>query len=163
MTSPETSPESPRLIDVGQPDAIRRIAVRVREGGQPGLFWLGGFKSDMQGTKAVALDAWAAERKRACVRFDYSGHGESGGNFVDGTIGQWLEESVAVFEQFCAGPQVAIGSSMGRTRPASRVRICENHRSSDLACSGSRRRFNSMPRRISARTMTLVPISSTGV
>ena len=113
MTSPETSPESPRLIDVGQPDAIRRIAVRIREGGQPGLFWLGGFKSDMQGTKAVALDAWAAERKRACVRFDYSGHGESGGNFVDGTIGQWLEESVAVFEQFCAGPQGVIGSSMG--------------------------------------------------
>src|SRR5579859_6657530 len=113
MTSPETSPESPRLIDVGAPDAIRRIAVRVREGGQPGLFWLGGFKSDMQGTKAVALDAWAAERKRACVRFDYSGHGESGGDFVDGTIGQWLEESVAVFERFCAGPQVVIGSSMG--------------------------------------------------
>jgi len=108
-----TSPENPRLIDVGQAAAIRRIAVRVREGGQPGLFWLGGFKSDMQGTKAVALDAWAAEHKRACVRFDYSGHGESGGNFLDGTIGRWLEESVAVFEQFCAGPQVVIGSSMG--------------------------------------------------
>ena len=67
----------------------------------------------MQGTKAVALDAWAADRKRACVRFDYSGHGESGGDFVDGTIGRWLEESVAVFERFCAGPQVVIGSSMG--------------------------------------------------
>jgi pimeloyl-ACP methyl ester carboxylesterase len=113
MNSPETSPESPRLIDVGPADAIRRIAVRAREGGQPGLFWLGGFKSDMQGTKAVALAAWAAERNRACVRFDYSGHGESGGDFVDGTIGQWLEESVAVFERFCAGPQVVIGSSMG--------------------------------------------------
>ena len=79
----------------------------------PGLFWLGGFNSDMQGTKALALDAWAAEHDRACVRFDYSGHGESGGAFVDGTIGRWLEESVAVFEQFCAGPQVVIGSSMG--------------------------------------------------
>ena len=82
-------------------------------GGAPGLFWLGGFNSDMQGTKAVALDAWAAEHGRACVRFDYSGHGESGGAFVDGTIGRWLEESVAVFEQFCTGPQVVIGSSMG--------------------------------------------------
>ena len=58
----------------------------------------------MQGTKALALDAWAAEHGRACVRFDYSGHGESGGAFIDGTIGRWLEESVAVFEQFCAGP-----------------------------------------------------------
>ena len=67
----------------------------------------------MRGTKALALDAWAAEHGRACVRFDYSGHGESGGAFADGTIGRWLEESVAVFEQFCRGPQVVIGSSMG--------------------------------------------------
>ena len=67
----------------------------------------------MRGTKALALDAWAAEHGRACVRFDYSGHGESGGAFIDGTIGRWLEESVAVFEQFCRGPQVVIGSSMG--------------------------------------------------
>jgi pimeloyl-ACP methyl ester carboxylesterase len=67
----------------------------------------------MRGTKAIALDAWAAEQNRACVRFDYSGHGESGGAFVDGTIGRWLEEAVAVFERFCSGPQVVIGSSMG--------------------------------------------------
>jgi pimeloyl-ACP methyl ester carboxylesterase len=87
--------------------------VRLREGRSPGLFWLGGFKSDMQGTKALALDAWCAEQGRACVRFDYSGHGESGGNFVDGTIGRWLEEALAVFDQFCHGPQVVIGSSMG--------------------------------------------------
>ena len=87
--------------------------MRARAGGAPGLFWLGGFNSDMKGTKAVALDAWAAEHGRACVRFDYSGHGESGGAFIDGTIGRWLEESVAVFERFCAGPQVVIGSSMG--------------------------------------------------
>ena len=55
----------------------------------------------MKGTKALALDAWAAEHGRGCVRFDYSGHGESGGAFADGTIGRWLEESVAVFGQFC--------------------------------------------------------------
>ncbi|HET7887090.1 MAG TPA: alpha/beta hydrolase [Bradyrhizobium sp.] len=111
MTAPATNPQNPHFIEVG--DAPRRIAVRNREGGSPGLFWLGGFKSDMQGTKAVALDAWAAERGRACVRFDYSGHGESGGDFTEGTIGRWLEESVAVFERFCVGPQVVIGSSMG--------------------------------------------------
>jgi len=113
MTSSTADPQNPVLIEVGQADALRRIAVRAREGDLPGLFWLGGFKSDMQGTKALALDVWAAERKRACVRFDYSGHGESGGDFINGTIGRWLEESVAVFEQFCAGPQVVIGSSMG--------------------------------------------------
>src|ERR1700756_5779054 len=110
--SPAGGPES-AFIEVGADDSARRIAVRAPEGGAPGLFWLGGFNSDMKGTKALALDAWAAEHGRACVRFDYSGHGESGGTFIDGTIGRWLEESVAVFEQFCRGPQVVIGSSMG--------------------------------------------------
>ena len=87
--------------------------MRARTGAAPGLFWLGGFNSDMTGTKALALDAWAGEHGRGCVRFDYSGHGESGGQLADGTIGRWLEESLAVFERFCAGPQVVIGSSMG--------------------------------------------------
>jgi len=113
MTTSAATPEPPVFIEIGKGSEARRIAVRARAGGSPGLFWLGGFKSDMQGTKAIALDAWAAERNRACVRFDYSGHGESGGDFIDGTIGRWLEESVAVFEEFCAGPQVVIGSSMG--------------------------------------------------
>ena len=105
--------QEPAYIEVGNDAGRRRIAVRARTGSAPGLFWLSGFNSDMRGTKAIALDAWAAERNRACVRFDYSGHGESGGAFVDGTIGRWLEETVAVFEQFCDGPQVVIGSSMG--------------------------------------------------
>ncbi len=87
--------------------------MRVRPGAGPGLLWLGGFKSDMGGTKAAALDRWAAERGRGCIRFDYSGHGESGGLFNEGTIGRWLEESAAVFERFARGPQVLIGSSMG--------------------------------------------------
>src|SRR5216683_1156719 len=113
MFNSAASGQQPAFIVVGKDGAARSIAVRARAGGGPGLFWLGGFNSDMQGTKALALDAWAAERGRACVRFDYSGHGESGGAFIDGTIGRWLEESVAVFEQFCAGPQVVIGSSMG--------------------------------------------------
>jgi pimeloyl-ACP methyl ester carboxylesterase len=98
-------------IGIGQ-DA-RAIAVRHREGGNPGLFWLGGFKSDMKGTKAEALDQWGAAHGRAVTRFDYSGHGESGGKFTDGSIGRWLEESLAVYSAFCRGPQVVVGSSMG--------------------------------------------------
>jgi pimeloyl-ACP methyl ester carboxylesterase len=113
MTGSAISRQPPIFIEVGRDSATRRIAVRARAGSAPGLFWLGGFNSDMQGTKALALDAWAAERERASVRFDYSGHGESGGAFIDGTIGRWLEETVAVFQQFCGGPQVVIGSSMG--------------------------------------------------
>jgi pimeloyl-ACP methyl ester carboxylesterase len=102
-----------KYLDVGTGSEARRIALRVRDGTGPGLFWLGGFKSDMQGTKAAALDRWADAQGRACIRFDYSGHGESGGQFADGSISRWLEESVAVFEAQPSGPQVVIGSSMG--------------------------------------------------
>lgn len=102
-----------KSIDVGTATSARRIAVRLRGGQPPGLFWLGGFKSDMGGTKAAALDHWAGAQGRAMVRFDYSGHGESGGSFDDGSVGRWLEESLAVFDAFCRGPQVVIGSSMG--------------------------------------------------
>ncbi len=102
-----------KFLDVGTATSSRKIAVRRRDGGVPGLFWLGGFKSDMQGTKAAALDRWAGERDRACIRFDYSGHGESGGDFAEGTIGRWLEDALAVFASEARGPQVLIGSSMG--------------------------------------------------
>jgi pimeloyl-ACP methyl ester carboxylesterase len=103
--------ETLKFIEAGA-DA-RAIAVRAAPGASPGLVWLGGFKSDMQGTKAAALAEFAAKNGRAIVRFDYSGHGESKGEFKDGAIGRWLEESVAVFNAFCRGPQVLIGSSMG--------------------------------------------------
>jgi pimeloyl-ACP methyl ester carboxylesterase len=102
-----------KSLAIGTGTDARSIAVRSRSGVRPGLFWLGGFNSDMKGTKAEALDRWAEEQGRACLRFDYSGHGESGGAFTDGTIGRWLEESLAVFTTFCRGPQVVIGSSMG--------------------------------------------------
>jgi pimeloyl-ACP methyl ester carboxylesterase len=102
-----------KFLSVGTGIAARRIAVRSRPGAAPGLFWLGGFKSDMRGTKAEALDQWARDHGRAMTRFDYSGHGESGGSFTDGTIGRWLEEGLAVFEACCRGPQIVIGSSMG--------------------------------------------------
>lgn len=104
---------APEFLIVGTGAAARRIAVRSRPGAAPGLFWLGGFKSDMKGIKALALDQWAATQGRACTRFDYSGHGESGGAFTDGTIGRWLEESIAVYSAFTRGPQVVVGSSMG--------------------------------------------------
>src|SRR5258708_7507904 len=108
MTNSAGIDRQPGFIGVGTEEGGRRIAVRTRAGTAPGLFWLGGFNSDMRGTKALALDAWATEQGRACVRFDYSGHGESGGAFIDGTIGRWLEESLAVFRQLCAGPHVVI-------------------------------------------------------
>ncbi|WP_159586804.1 alpha/beta hydrolase [Chelativorans xinjiangense] len=89
------------------------IAVRHRPGRAPGLVWLGGYRSDMKGTKAEALDAWAGEHGLAATRHDYSGHGESGGAFSDGTISRWLTESLAVFHRFTEGPQILVGSSMG--------------------------------------------------
>jgi pimeloyl-ACP methyl ester carboxylesterase len=103
------------FIEVGSGEVMRRIAVRRRDGAAPGpgLFWLSGFKSDMGGIKAAALDRWAAAHGRRCVRFDYSGHGESGGGFTDGTISRWLEETLAVWDACCRGPQVVVGSSMG--------------------------------------------------
>jgi pimeloyl-ACP methyl ester carboxylesterase len=100
-------------LSVGAGDNSRRIAVLARSGKAPGVFWLGGFRSDMAGTKAEALDLWAAEEGRAAIRFDYSGHGTSEGRFEDGTISRWLEESEAVFDAFTTEPQVLVGSSMG--------------------------------------------------
>jgi pimeloyl-ACP methyl ester carboxylesterase len=102
-----------KFLEIGEGAARRAIAVRAQSGPAPGLVWLGGYKSDMKGTKAEALAQWAEQAGRACVRFDYSGHGESSGAFTDGTIGRWLEDSLAVFDACCRGPQLLIGSSMG--------------------------------------------------
>jgi pimeloyl-ACP methyl ester carboxylesterase len=102
---------APEYLSVGNPP--RRIAIRARKGTAPGLFWLGGFKSDMKGTKAVALHEHAEKQGRACIRFDYSGHGESGDIFEDGTISKWLEDTLSVFGTRAKGPQIAVGSSMG--------------------------------------------------
>lgn len=90
-----------------------RIALRRQAGNAPGVVWLGGYKSDMLGTKAETPAEWSAGEGRAFLRHDYSGHGESGGAFADGTISKWLTESLAVFRQFTTGPQVLVGSSMG--------------------------------------------------
>jgi pimeloyl-ACP methyl ester carboxylesterase len=99
-------------IAVGEGPAARRIAILHRPGTTPGLFWLGGFRSEMTGSKAGALDAYGGRRGFAVTRFDYSGHGQSGGEFLEGTISRWLEEALVVFRR-TTGPQVVIGSSMG--------------------------------------------------
>jgi pimeloyl-ACP methyl ester carboxylesterase len=99
--------------EVGESAAARTLAVLVREGKQPGLFWLGGFRSDMAGIKASALDAFAETAGHSYVRFDYSGHGQSGGRFEEGHISHWLEEAESVLDAFAEGPQILVGSSMG--------------------------------------------------
>jgi pimeloyl-ACP methyl ester carboxylesterase len=102
-----------KSLQIGDGGERRAIAVRQQDGAMPGLFWLSGYKSDMKGTKAEALAHWAERHGRACVRFDYSGHGESEGKFTDGTIGRWLADSLAVFDACCRGSQILVGSSMG--------------------------------------------------
>jgi pimeloyl-ACP methyl ester carboxylesterase len=90
----------------------RRIAYHIRDGAGPAVVFLGGFRSDMGGTKAVWLDDWARQAGRAFVRFDYSGHGDSGGRFEEGSIGDWAADAAAVLS-LVNGPAVLVGSSMG--------------------------------------------------
>ena len=89
------------------------IAVRRWEGRAPGIAWLGGYRSDMTGTKAETLSGFAREKGFAFLRHDYSGHGASGGDFRAGTISRWLAESLAVFDRFAAPRVIMVGSSMG--------------------------------------------------
>jgi len=91
----------------------RRIAYRRTAGTGPGVVFLGGFRSDMDGTKALHLEAWAQAQGRAFLRFDYSGHGLSDGLFEDGCIGDWAEDAAAAIAQQTTGPQILVGSSMG--------------------------------------------------
>ena len=103
MTPPETlvTPEG------------RRIAYRRTPGQGPGVVFLGGFRSDMEGTKALHLEDWARARGCAFLRFDYSGHGASSGDFLDGAIGDWAADAMAAISALTEGPQVLVGSSMG--------------------------------------------------
>ena len=91
----------------------RRIAHDRLEGAGPGVVFLGGFRSDKEGTKALALEAWARRQGRAFLRFDYSGHGASSGDFLAGAIGDWFEDARAAILALTVGPQVLVGSSMG--------------------------------------------------
>jgi pimeloyl-ACP methyl ester carboxylesterase len=96
-------------VDVGG----RRIAYRLRPGSSPTLVFLAGYGSDMEGNKALALDAFAEGRGAALLRLDYSGTGSSGGRFEEGTLPLWLEEALAAVDQLTHGPLILVGSSMG--------------------------------------------------
>lgn len=91
----------------------RQIAYHRQDGAGPGVVFLGGFKSDMTGTKAIHLQAWAEAQGRAFLRFDYSGHGQSSGAFLDGAIGDWAADAMAAIATLTSGPQILVGSSMG--------------------------------------------------
>jgi pimeloyl-ACP methyl ester carboxylesterase len=95
-----------------RPDG-ERVAWRKVDGDGPTVVWLGGFKSDMTGTKAQALADWAIKRRRAYVRFDYFGHGASSGDFAAGTISRWRRDATAVMAELTQGDLVLVGSSMG--------------------------------------------------
>ncbi len=100
----------PDILDTPQG---RRIAYHRTGGAGPGVVFLGGFRSDMEGTKALYLEDWARRAGRAFLRFDYSGHGQSSGDFLDGSIGDWAEDAMAAIGALTDGPQVLVGSSMG--------------------------------------------------
>jgi len=104
---PETPPE---FLDC--PNGAR-IAYHRTEGALPGMVFLGGFMSDMGGTKAVALENHCRGAGQAFLRFDYRGHGESSGAFIDGCIGDWAQDAIAAIDTLTAGPQILVGSSMG--------------------------------------------------
>jgi pimeloyl-ACP methyl ester carboxylesterase len=106
--------EEPQFLEVGHGAKRRRIAYRLNQNGDKvQLLWLCGFLSDMGSTKATAIAAWAEARGSGLLRFDYSGHGLSGGTLLDATIGDWLEEAIAVFGLLTARHVVVVGSSMG--------------------------------------------------
>ena len=91
----------------------RKLAYHHSEGAGPTIVFLSGFKSDMQGTKAVHLEAWARGNGWSFLRFDYSGHGQSSGAFTDGCIGDWAEDAAAAVSHLVNGPVILVGSSMG--------------------------------------------------
>lgn len=89
------------------------VAYEHVDGSAPGLLFLSGFNSNMQGDKALFLDLWCRERGRQYTRFDYQGHGSSSGSFADGTLGRWIDDALAVLDEVTQGPQLLVGSSMG--------------------------------------------------
>lgn len=107
---PPSQDEKPGIL---RTDEGAEIAYHRLPGRAPGIIFLGGFASDMTGTKARALEAFAHARGHAFIRFDYQGHGQSSGRFEDGTIGQWTRDALAVLDGLSDGPQVLVGSSMG--------------------------------------------------
>ncbi len=109
--STTAEPPAPDFLDPGA--GRPRIAYRRIPGKSPGIVFCTGFMSDMTGSKALAVEAFARSRGQACLRFDYSGHGESEGKFADGCIGAWFADALAAFDALTDGPQIVVGSSMG--------------------------------------------------
>ena len=108
MTAPDTLSLTPeRCI------AYSRIHTLGETAKLPGVVFLGGFRSDMTGTKATWLEGWARERGRAFLRFDYRGHGQSSGRFEEGCIGDWADDAAEAVSRLTEGPQILVGSSMG--------------------------------------------------
>ena len=119
------------FVTVGSGDAARHVAVRTSapaiHDDRPVLLWLGGYRSDMSGTKAVELDRFAEREGLGCIRFDYSGHGESGGDFRLGTISRWLEEAIAVIKDQKPHSMILVGSSMGGWIALRLIQELKNH------------------------------------
>ena len=113
-----TGPVDPSLEPIAKPAILSRddgaaIAYHATPGTHPGVIFLTGFKSDMTGGKAMAVENFCRERGQAILRFDYTGHGQSSGAFEDGTIGQWAADAIYALDYLTEGPQVLVGSSMG--------------------------------------------------
>src|SRR5580704_7489263 len=111
MPPPVTAPGNGHKI-LPRPDGAT-IAYRRLAGAGPGIVFLGGFRSDMTGVKALFLEDYCRRRDRAYVRFDYFAHGQSSGDFADGTVGRWRDDAIAVIDSLSEGSQILVGSSMG--------------------------------------------------
>jgi pimeloyl-ACP methyl ester carboxylesterase len=111
----DTNMSAPACLELGESRllAYHRIAGRSEGASLPGVVFLGGFRSDMGGTKALWLENWAQTRGRAFLRFDYRGHGASSGAFLDGCIGDWADDAAESVARLTKGPQILVGSSMG--------------------------------------------------
>jgi pimeloyl-ACP methyl ester carboxylesterase len=107
MSAPDTIPQW-----LERPDG-NRVAYHARPGKGPGVVFLGGYASDMTGTKAMYLDSWCQKAGRAYLRLDYLGHGQSTGTFEEGTLGRWADDALAAIDALTQGPQILVGSSMG--------------------------------------------------
>ncbi|HCS71797.1 MAG TPA: alpha/beta hydrolase [Rhodospirillaceae bacterium] len=110
-SGPDVAPDTPpQFMECGDG---RTIAYHQMAGKSPGVVFLTGFKSDMTGGKALAIEAYCSAQGRAFLRFDYTGHGQSSGVFEDGSIGQWADDAVTALDKLTTGDQVLVGSSMG--------------------------------------------------
>ncbi|SDW54109.1 alpha/beta hydrolase [Roseicitreum antarcticum] len=108
-------PPPPQRLETpdGRQIAYHKLPATPDQSTRPGVIFLGGFRSDMNGSKALHLEEWARKHGRAFLRFDYSGHGQSSGTFEEGAIGDWFADARAVLSALTAGPQILVGSSMG--------------------------------------------------